>query len=250
MSEEQQKKKVGRPRNPNYLPFEEARDSMRKEMLPSRGKFFEWWDRHKPKAIPRFPYRVYQAEWVSWNDFLGTDNKFNEKIGTRWRPFLEAVAWANKVGLNNQTEWMEYARTAEDFPSDIPARPDVVYDEWRGWTHWLGYKTVDAVQTQQELAKKIQVYYIIRDHDSPMNVLTYGVEPAGQSALRARWDKQPFDIVKLFWYDPSKQDIIRRIVSAYSSPYMDQESQRITPNVWEIIWHLQMHLDVITKLSA
>lgn len=249
VEDQEPKKRRGRPKNMNYLPWEEAREAMRMEMLPSRGKFFEWWDRNKPKAIPRFPYRVY-TEWVSWNDFLGTDNKFNEKIGTKWRPFLEAVAWANKRGLKNQTEWMEYARSAEDFPEDIPARPDVVYNEWRGWTHWLGYKTVEAVQTQQELAQKIQVYYIIREQGAPNNVFTFGVEPLGQTVLRQRWERQPFDLIKLFWYDPSKEAIVRQIVTSLSSPYVEQESQRIVPNLWEIIWHLQMHLDLVKKLES
>ena len=53
-----EKKRRGRPRNENYLSFEEARDHVRNELIPSRGKFFEWWDRNKPKSIPRFPYLV------------------------------------------------------------------------------------------------------------------------------------------------------------------------------------------------
>ena len=59
-----EKKKRGRPKNENYLPWDEARAFIRDELLPSRGKFFEWWDRNKPKAIPRFPYRVYK-EWTT-----------------------------------------------------------------------------------------------------------------------------------------------------------------------------------------
>lgn len=245
-----EKKKRGRPKNQNYLSWSEAREAIRGEMLPSRGKYFEWWDRHKPKAIPRFPYRVYQEEWTSWNDFLGTNNKFNDKIGTKWRPFLEAVNWSSQIGLKSQSEWLEYCRTNDDMPTDIPARPDVVYDQWRSWTHWLGTKTAQAIEARQEIAQKIQVYYIIKEFGAPGNVLTYGVEPAGQTALKQRWEREQFEVVRMFWYDPSKSDVIKRIVDSLSSPYLGMESQRLTPNVWEIVWHLQMHLEMITKPSA
>jgi hypothetical protein len=237
------KKKRGRPKNENYLSWDEAREFMRSELIPSRGKFFEWWERNKPKAIPRFPYRVYQEEWTSWNDFLGTNNKFNEKIGTKWRPFLEATVWSLRQGLKSQTEWMEFCKLEGKLPADIPARPDLVYNEWRSWSHWLGNKPVEALQAKQEIAQKVQVYYIIRDQGSPQNVLTFGIEPAGPTALKQRWEEERFDVVRLFWYDPEKSTIIRQIVEALSSAYQGYERQRIVPNVWEIVYHLEMHLD-------
>jgi hypothetical protein len=241
------RKKRGRPKNENYLGWEEARAFMRGEMIPSRGKFFEWWDRNKPKAIPRFPYRVYQEEWTSWNDFLGTNNKFNEKIGTKWRPFLEATSWAIKLGLKSQVEWMEYCKQENLLPADIPARPDLVYDDWRGWTHWLGNRPVEAIQARQEIAKKIQVYYIVQYPDVPGNILTFGVDPAGLTSFKARWEHEKFIIVRMFWYEPEKADKIRRIVEALSSPYLGDERQRLVPNVWEIAYYLQMEMDQITR---
>lgn len=240
----------GRPKNANYLPWAEAREFVRGEMLPSRGKFFEWWDRNKPKTIPRFPYRVYTAEgeFTSWNDFLGTNNKFNDKIGIKWRPFLEATAWAIKLGLKSQDEWMEYCRQEESgVPKDIPARPDLVYDEWRSWSHWLGSRPAQKIEAQQEIAKKIQVFYIIHEAEqTAQNVLKFGVEPAGLTSMKARWEDQQFTIVKMFWYDPTKSAVINQIIEAFSRPYQGNNSERIVPNVWEIVYHLQMHLDQIT----
>lgn len=246
-SSTQEKKRRGRPKNEHYLSWEEAREFMRSELIPSRGKFFEWWDRNKPKTIPRFPYRVYQTEWTSWNDFLGTDNKFNEKIGTKWRPYLEAVAWSSKLSLKSQTEWMEFCKLEGRLPDDIPARPDLVYDDWRSWTHWLGNRQAEAAQTRQELAQKVQVYYIIHQPDVPQNVLEFGIEPTGPAAFKQRWQAVNFDIVRMFWYDPEKAPIIKRIVEALSTPYMGDERQRIVPNVWEIVYHMQMHLETITS---
>jgi hypothetical protein len=243
-------KKRGRPKNVHYLSWNEAREAMRSEMLPSRGKFFDWWDRNKPKVIPRFPYRVYQEEWTSWNDFLGTNNKFNDKVGIKWRPMVEANAWSIKHGLKSQSEWLEFCRIEGNLPEDIPARPDLVYDEWRSWGHWLGNRPVEAIEAKQEIAQKVHIYYIIHESDVPGNVLTFGIEPGGQSVLKARWETERFDVVRMFWYDHSKADIIKQIVESLSSPYTGYERQRIVPNVWEIVWHLQMHLEMITRPSA
>jgi len=242
-------KRRGRPKNEHYLPWAEAREFIQSELIPSRGKFFEWWDRNKPKAIPRFPYRVYQAEWVSWNDFLGTSNKFNDKIGTRWRPLLEATGWALKLNLKTQTEWMEFCRVDGNLPADIPARPDLVYDGWRSWGHWLGNKPIAAIESHREVVQLTQVYYIIRNVESPGNVLVFGVEQAGLSAMKQWWELEQFEIVRLFWWDPSKAPTVNSIVNALSSPYKGDDRERLVPNVWEVIYYLEMELDRV-KLAG
>jgi len=243
-SVEPEKKKRGRPRNENYLSWLDAREYMRSEMLPSRGKFFEWWERNKPKAIPRFPYRVYK-EWTNWNDFLGTNNKFNERIGRSWRPLDEATLFVHKLQIKTQSDWMEWCKIEDNLPEDIPARPDVVYNKWISWNHWLGNKPVQAIEAQQQ-AQKSAVYYIIHEDGVPGNVFTFGVESAGLSAMKHRWDKDKFTIVKMFWYDSNKGNTVKQIIDAFSSSYLGDDRQRITPNVHEIVWHLQVHLDTIT----
>lgn len=237
----------GRPKNENYIPWEEAREFMRNEMLPSRGKYMEWWDREKPKTIPRFPYRVYK-EWTTWNDFLGNDNKFNDKGGTKWRPFLEATAWALTLHITSQAAWMEFCRTDDGvlLPDDIPARPDLVYSEWRSWGHWLGNRPAQMIQAKQEVAQKVQIFYIIQRPEQPQNILRFGVEPTGLTTMKLWWEEEQFIIVKMFWYDPEKSSVIHKIIEAFSAPYQGMESERIVPNVWEIIYHFQMHMDVVT----
>lgn len=233
----------GRPKNQNYLSWEEAREFVRSEMIPSRGKFREWYERNKPKTIPPFPYRVYK-EWISWNDFLGNENKFNEKIGTKWRPLLDATIEVHKLGLHTQTQWMEFAKT-DQLPEDIPARPDLVYDDWRSWSHWLGNRPVEAIEIKQE-AQRAQVYFIIHDPVVPLNVLTFGIE-SSLASMKQRWEREKFEIVKMFWYQPDKAAIAKQIVEALSTPYQGNDRERIVPNVWEICWYLSMELQVISK---
>lgn len=245
-----QVKRRGRPKNEHYLPWEEARELVRGEMIPSRGKFFAWWEANKPKAIPRFPYRVYTEEWVSWNDFLGTNNKFNEKIGTKWKPLLEAVLFVHSLQLKSAEEWMEWCKIEGNLPEDIPARPDLVYENWRTWNHWLGNKPVEAVQMRQEAAK-VQVYSITHEQGSPGNVLLFTIEP-NLSAIKDRWERSEgkLEIVKLFWFDPEKAQLVKQIVEALSSSYQGYDRERVVPNVWEIVYHLQMHLNTVTPKEA
>jgi hypothetical protein len=236
-------KKAGRPRNENFLSWDDAREHMRGEMIPSRGKYLEWWDRNKPKSIPRYPYRVYK-EWTTWNDFLGNNNAFNEKVGTKWIPLDEAVHQIHKLKIQTQSAWMEWAKQPGNLPAQIPARPDLVYDNWRSWNHWLGNKVSATIQVQQEAAKT-QVYYIIHEQDTPGNVLTFGVEAMGIPALKERWEREKFDVVRMFWYDPAKGDLLRKIVEATTTSYLGANNQRIAPNVWETVYHLSMHLDQV-----
>jgi hypothetical protein len=139
---------------------------------------------------------------------------------------------------------MAFCKEEGQLPADIPARPDLVYDEWRSWNHWLGNRPVEAMQAKNE-AQKIQVYYIIHQLDEPGNVMTFGIEPSGVTALKARWERQKFDVIKMFWYDPAKSDLINKIVQAFSTPYREYDRERIVPNVWELLWHLSMHLDAV-----
>lgn len=239
-------KPKGRPKNENYISYVEAREFVRGELIPSRTKFHEWHDRNKPKAIPRFPYRIYTEEWVSWNDFLGTNNEFGGKSTKAWRKYEEAVTWANTLKIESYGKWMEYCKT-NTLPSDIPARPDLSYPGWKTWGHWLGNKS-SAVIENIRAAQKIQIYYIIHDPSMPENVLNFGVDTQGPTAFKERWKNERFNVVKTFWYDSAEAESITNIVNHFSTPYLGDDSQRICYNVWEIIYYLAMRLETVTNL--
>lgn len=233
--------KRGRKPNKNYLPYEEARRLAQDEMIPSRGKYLEWWEANKPKALPRFPYRVYK-EWTSWNDFLGTNNEFM-KVAKRWRSIDEAIVWVHAQKFETHKQWMDFCREQRDkLPDDIPPRPDLVYEKWRSWNHWLGNKPKQAVEARQE-AQKIKIFYIVRYPSVPGNVYVFGIEEGGLSALKERWEREKFGIIKMYWYDQSKAVVIKNIIDTLSTSYQGDEHQRVVPNIFEIIWYVDMHLD-------
>jgi len=62
----------GEPKRDEFLPFEEAREIVRKEGLGSQKEWKEWSRDHRPADIPSAPNVTYADEgWVSMADWLG-----------------------------------------------------------------------------------------------------------------------------------------------------------------------------------
>ena len=61
------------PQKRNFLPFEQARDFVRKLGLKSVAEYENYHKTNKPKQIPYSPQRYYKdKDWKGWGDFLGT----------------------------------------------------------------------------------------------------------------------------------------------------------------------------------
>lgn len=241
-------KAKGRAKNPNFLPYTEAREFMHGEMIPNRIRFDEWWNNNKPKAIPRFPYRVYK-DWVSWNDFLGNNNTFGLKVAKQYRSLEEAARWVHTQRIQSYSMWMKFIKLDDrNLPEDIPARPDLVYKGWKSWNHWLGNKVEDVLNVSNEI-KKLQIYYIIHTPGNPENMFTFGVDTLGPAAFKERWQREKFNIIRMFWYEPDHAENIKKLVDSLSTPWYDDERQRVCPNIWEINYFLELAMQRIYKLD-
>ena len=121
----------------HFLPFEEAREYVRGLGIKTLIEYEEYCvSGNKPNFIPSNAYRVYQNDWLSWGDFLGT------KPGWRgeYIPFKEARKFVWSLNLKNTEEWQEYS-TSGKRPFDIPANPKSVYgEEFISMYDWLGTK--------------------------------------------------------------------------------------------------------------
>lgn len=227
------------------LPFEEAREFVRKECIGSRKQYNEWHKANKPKKIPRFPNRAYEAEWEGWNDFLGNENSFDNKKKP-YRPFVEAMAWAHRLGLKGQKEWLEYVNeNRETFPEDIPTRPDVVYDDWLSWMHWLGNRPREKVEAAQKVEKESAIFYCIQEkqYADHSTIFTFGIEKGGVSALKENWEMtKSFNVVRMFQHDPNYMEEVQRIIDAHSTPYYGATKVRICPNVNQLLFDVSNYL--------
>jgi len=233
----------------NWLSYEEAKALVRSENVGSRQQYLDWHDANKPKRLSKYPHRVYTNDWTSWNDFLGTDNKFNQGKKS-FRPYNESIMWVHKLGIEGGRDgwltWLE--QHGDDLPSDIPRRPDLHYKkDWSTWRHWLGDRVVEKVEAQQKALQESGVYYIIRETNYAHlnNVYSFGLERGGVSALKSRWTLDKFQVVKLFKFDPSQTESIKQIINQFSTPY-ESEHVRTVTNIHEICWELVNVLEPIS----
>ena len=123
----------------NYLPFNEARDFVRKLKLKNHAEWTAYCKSgKKPLNIPTGIRHVYKDNgWQGWGDFLGTGN-----IGrsANYLSFNEARDFARKLKLKKLIEWKEYCKSGKK-PLNIPVNVNKVYKEkgWSGWDDFLGY---------------------------------------------------------------------------------------------------------------
>jgi hypothetical protein len=119
--------------------FREARSLVRSLGLRNKDEWVKWCKSDaRPEDIPASPHAVYKGKgWAGWGDWLGTDRIPNQN--RVWRSFEEARAFVRSLRLQNQADWIAWAKS-EACPDDIPAKPRNVYKDagWVSMGDWLG----------------------------------------------------------------------------------------------------------------
>ena len=112
------------------LPFGQAKKFVRHLRLKKTKEWEEYCASGKrPQNIPSDPKAVYKDQFKGLRDWIGLPQE-------RFLPFEKAREYVreNMIGRN----WWEWSRTQR--PSNIPARPDVIYKDqgWKSWKDWFG----------------------------------------------------------------------------------------------------------------
>jgi len=229
------------------IPFDEAREFIRTQCIGSRKQYTEWHKANKPKQIPRYPNRAYGEEWDGWNDFLGTDNKF-DNTKKKWRPISEAIAWVHQLQLDGEKEWLAYCKeNRETMPQDIPTRPDIVYNDWRSWMHWLGNRIPEKIEAQQEISQSSTIFYVMQEKEfaNHSTIFTFGIERGGVSGLKDQWQMtKDFYVIKMFEYDGNKMEDVQKVIDTMSTGYYGSNKIRICPNINELVWEIANYLEI------
>jgi superfamily II DNA or RNA helicase len=124
----------------NWRNFEDARIFARGLGLKSVIGWKEYCQAgQKPADIPYEPSKTYlRSGWYGYGDWLGTGAiAFRDR---QIQPFKKARAFARNLKLKSSTEWWEYCQSGKR-PKDIPANPNITYDDWSGYGDWLGTST-------------------------------------------------------------------------------------------------------------
>lgn len=120
-----------------FLDFANAREYARKLGLSSSSEWKEFYRSDRlPSNIPKSPSKVYQNEWISWGDWLGTGRIQYQKI--KYWNFIDARAFVRGLSLKTKTEWENFCKSNQK-PNELPRNPKSKYKrEWLSWEDWLG----------------------------------------------------------------------------------------------------------------
>src|SRR5262249_2038560 len=167
-----------------YRPFEQARAFVRTLGLKSREEWLDFARSEKrPSDIPIKPERTYAKKgWAGMGDWLGTG-----RIATglrKFRPFVEARAFARNLNLNSANEWRDFCKFGR-CPSDIPSDP------YRGYAH-AGWTSLSDLLGATPIATNQREYRSF--NDARTFVRSLGLKSANEWRAYTKSGKLPADI--------------------------------------------------------
>jgi len=217
----------------NWLTFDEAREFVRDESLGSVKQYKEWWDWNRPRQIPKYPYNVWKREWLGWNDFLGNNNVF-DATKRSYRPYLEGVAYAHGLHLKSQRHWFEHCKDV-GIPTDVPAHPELIYDTWVSWNHWLGNKAAARIEEQKKAIADAGYLYIVHLKGRPSNVFRIGVI-LGKAELGSYIEREGGTVIKLFKMEPGYDWAAR--IAPWAASWWEDDAFYVVSNINEMVFEV------------
>lgn len=119
--------RVSRKKGFKYGSYNEAKAWARKHKIKGlRGWKKAFTSRQIPWKFPAHPYQTYKKNWISWNDFLGTNKNPWRNKNFKWRSFEETKKYVRKLGIKTQKEYMDFCKSGKK-PIDIPVNPNKIY---------------------------------------------------------------------------------------------------------------------------
>ncbi len=151
----------------DFLPFEEAREYVRKQGLQSTDDWWRWSEEERPKSIPSQPHDHYKGKgWMNWGNWLGTGRKSPQEISKDFLPFEEARVWVQEHKVaSDEDEWKEWAKSSAR-PPFIPWNPRRYYrgKGWQGFMNWLGTESKRGGRRKDFLSFEEARDYVRRQH--------------------------------------------------------------------------------------
>jgi superfamily II DNA or RNA helicase len=141
---------------PIWIPFEEARNYVRSLNLKNVKEWKKFAkSEQRPAGIPYIPERTFPDEWVSYADWLGSEN--TRRKNGKFLPFNEAQKIVRKLNLKTSTNWEKFAKS-EEFPLNIPKDPSKHYASqgWSGFHDFLNDPNdVKSFEEAKRLAQQV-----------------------------------------------------------------------------------------------
>ncbi len=112
-----------------------VQDNLIPQGVTSKRKFEQYKQDgyYLPKYFPRIPdeYFKRRGSWQGWRNFFGYPE---QKRGKHFVSYKDASRIAKMHRIKNCKEY----RNWESRPANLPARPELYYEEWTNWKDFLG----------------------------------------------------------------------------------------------------------------
>ena len=128
-----------------YATYIEAQQAVQALGITSKLEYVQRY-REDPQ-LPSAPNEFYSADWQSWPQFLGKEEK------TFYATYTEAQQAAQALGI---TSMQEYVQRYHEDPF-LPCHPDKVYSaDWQSWPQFLGKEKIAFYATYTEAQQAVQ----------------------------------------------------------------------------------------------
>lgn len=135
--------------------YEEVKDWVQKN-IPCKSKNI-WYSETKnlPNFIPMNPREVYlNRGWISWSDFLGTGNKYDNNVNYLNYNDAKTYIKTNLSDIDTIADWKMFVKENQ-IPDSIPNRPDRYYkNKNRGWDSWGDFLSTGRIANQNKIFLK------------------------------------------------------------------------------------------------
>jgi hypothetical protein len=223
-----------------HMPFKEARAIVRLERIESVAQYKKWHELNNPISIPKRPDRIYDGEFISWNDYLGNNNPF-PIIKHAYRPYNEAKAFAQSLNISTRREWFDMC-DEEKKPKDIPRRPDLFYrkvNEWVSWGNFLGVTLAARAHTVEEMKT---IFFIVINPKAAKNYFKCGITNGGLSSINDLLRKINGRVVCTY-YVPQIFDYVEFLTSLGAVEDYEHESYYKITNLTPILSKLSLNFN-------
>lgn len=123
--------------NREFISLNETKEWIKNNTsLFSQNDWNEWVKNNEvPIFIPKAPEHVYKnLGWISWGDFLNTNNQSTILVRKNMLPLKELKKIAKKNNIKSKDEWVNYVKNNNN-KKNLPLKPQ----KFHGWVSWYDF---------------------------------------------------------------------------------------------------------------
>ena len=129
----------------------------------------EWRKIKHPLDIPVSADKTYKDKWINWSSFLGTQKVYN----ATWLNYEKAKKIVLKQKLLKKKEYTKFRQSNKKYLHLLPARPELVYKDWKSWYEFLGGGYVSTARRVFKSFKENQKFFINKNLSSRRQFYKY-----------------------------------------------------------------------------